>query len=156
MKSKELKNYNLPDNRMYNIDIEAKPINLFFILMIIGLLLAIGKYFVYGLSLFIFSLLCIFILPNRRMIEFYDDHMIIYNKARKDECNIIYYEDVKSWEYVTKLGVVADEIIFTLNDDTKQTLEAFNKNKFEKPLNIYLKDKKIVKDKKTLKEIINK
>lgn len=144
MKSKELKNYNLPDNRTYNDDIDAKPINLFFILMIVAIIIVMKKLYIYGISLFVFALLCLFILPNRRMVEFYDDHMIVYNRARKDECNILYYEDIKSWEYIQKLGLSPDEIIFTLSDDSIQKLEAFNKAKFERLFNLYLANKKVV------------
>lgn len=144
MKSKELKNYNLPDNRTYNEAIEAKPIPLLLVLMGIGFVLMLMKRYVIGISLFLFSASCLLFLPSRKLIEFYDDHMILYNKARKDECNIIYYDDIKSWEYKSKVSM--DELVIVLQDDSIQKMNAFSKTEFEKKLNKYIKDKKVVNE----------
>lgn len=144
MKSKELKNYNLPENRTYNEAIEAKPMALLLIIMAIGFGLMLIKQYIVGISLFLFGAACLIFLPNRRIIEFYDDYMILYNKARKDECNVVYYDDVKSWEYKTRVSM--DELVITLNDDTIQKVDAFSKIEFESDLNKYLKDKKVVNE----------
>lgn len=143
MRSKELKNYNLPDNRMYNEALEAKPIELLLVLLFIGVLLVILKYYVYGITFLLLAIICLLFLPNRRLIEFYDTYMIVYNKARKDECNIIYYEDIKSWEYQVKVSY--DSLILTLIDDSIQKCNGYSKTRFEKCLNKYLKDKKLTK-----------
>ena len=143
MRSKELKNYNLPDNRMYNEALEAKPIELLLVLLFIGVLLVILKYYVYGITFLLLAIICLLFLPNRRLIEFYDTYMIVYNKARKDECNIIYYEDVKSWEYQVKVSY--DSLILTLTDESIQKCNGYSKKRFEKCLNKYLKDKKVTK-----------
>lgn len=148
MKSKELKNYNLPDNRTYNETLEAKPISLFLVIMAFGFILLLGKHYIYGSTLFFFSALTLIILPSRRVIEFYDSFMIVYNKARKDECNMIYYSDVKSWEY--KVSVSLDELIITLKDDSVQKVQGYSKTKFENYMNKYLKDKKIVSETKSI------
>ena len=115
MKSKELKNYNLPDNRTYNETLDAKPMKLLLVIMIIGFIVLICKQYIYGACIFFLSIYyCILFLPSRRIIEFYDDFMIVYNKARKDECNIVYYDDIKSWEY--KVSVSSDQLVITLKD----------------------------------------
>lgn len=144
MKSKELKNYNLPENRTYNEAIEAKPMVLLLLIMAIGFGLMLIKQYIVGISLFLFGAACLIFLPNRRIIEFYDDYMILYNKARKDECNVVYYDDVKSWEYKTRVSI--DELVITLNDDTIQKVDAFSKIEFESDLNKYLKNKKVVNE----------
>lgn len=141
MKSKELKNYNLPDNRTYNETLEAKPIGLFLVLMGIGFILLLSRNYIYGGALFFFSAACVIVLPNRKIIEFYDTYMIVYNKANKNECNIIYYEDIKTWEY--KVTVSDDKLIMNLVDGSVQTCDAYSKVKFEKYLNKYMKDKRI-------------
>lgn len=145
MKSKELKNYNLPD-RTYNEVLEAKPKALLLIMMIIGLILIIVKAYVYGSSLLFFGLACLIFLPGRRIIEFYDDHMIVYNRARKGECNIIYYEDVNTWEY--KYGVSKDELIINMEDGSVQKCEGYSKLEFENILNKYMKNKKLANETK--------
>lgn len=146
MKSKELKNYNLPDNRVFNEAIDAKPVNLLLVMMGIGFILLLGKKYVYGGALFFFGAACLLFLPSRRIIEFYDEHMIMYNKARKDECNIVYYDDIKCWEY--KVSVSADELIITLSDGSIQKCEGYSKTEFESNMNKYVKDKKVVVESK--------
>lgn len=148
MKSKELKNYNLPDNRIYNDVLDAKPGKLLLFIMIIGFILLIKKIYVFGCALFFLGAACLIFLPNRKLIEFYDDCMIIYNKARKDECNIIYYDDVKSWEYHT--SVSDDELIFVLEDGSVQKIDAYSKIDFEKQLDKYMKDKKVIVESKNI------
>lgn len=141
MKSKELKNYNLPDNRTFNQSLEAKPMRFLVLMMLLGFILLLAKRYTSGVALFFFGAACLIFLPNRRMIEFYDNHMIVYNKARKDECNIIYYEDVKSWEYRVKVS--CDELIINMEDGTIQKVDGFSKSEYENCLNKYIKDKKI-------------
>lgn len=153
MKSKELKNYNLPDNRVYNQKLEAKPIALLLVIMGLGFVLLIMKYYIYGTVLFFFAAACIMFLPSRRLIEFYDDYMIMYNKARKDECNIIYYDDIKSWDY--RVAVAGDELILVLNDDSVQKCDAYSKKEFENELNKYIKDKRIVNETKRRKKQVD-
>lgn len=148
MKSKELKNYNLPDNRTYNETLEAKPTTYLLIVMIIGFILLLEKYYIYGCALFFFGAIVLIVLPSKRVIEFYDDFMIVYNKARKDECNLIYYDDVKSWEY--KVSVSVDELTIILKDDSVQKVLGYSKTQFENCMNKYLKDQKVVNEPKRL------
>ena len=142
MRSKELKNYNLPDNRMFNEVLEAKPKVLLSLLIVVGIVLLFAKYYVYGVVFLLLGLTSFIFLPSRRLIEFYDEYMIIYNKARKDECNIIYYEDVKSWDYIVKVSY--DSLILNMEDGSVQKCDGYSKTSFENCLNKYLKDKKAI------------
>lgn len=148
MKSKELKNYNLPDNRTYNDVLDAKPVPFLLIVMGVGFVLLINKLVIFGCALFFLGAACLIFLPNRKLIEFYDDCMIIYNKARKDECCIVYYDDVKSWEY--RMSVSDDELVLILADDSIQKVDGYSKTEFEKQLDKYMKDKKIVSETKNI------
>lgn len=150
MKSKELKSYNLPDNRLYNSSIEAKPVVALSILMIIGFTIMFFGFYIYGIGIFILASFSLLFLPNHKIIEFYDEYMIIYNKARRDECNIVYYDDITSWEYATFM--YKDELIISLKDGTLQKVNAFSKKLFEKELNKYKPKKKDKTTKKKEKE----
>lgn len=139
MKSKELKSYNLPDHRLYNDCIDAKPIVMLMFIMSVGFMVMFLGLYVQGAAIFIVSAFSILFLPSRRLIEFYDDYMIVYNKARKDECNIIYYDDAKYFEYIS--SVYMDKVIITLSDDSTQSVSAFSKTKFEKQIGRYIPKK---------------
>ena len=86
MKTRELKSYNLMSNRSYNEALDAKPYVLLYILFFFGIGLVLFSEYVFGVAVIFFSASCILFLPQRVLIEFYDEYMIAYNKANKDEC----------------------------------------------------------------------
>lgn len=141
MKSKQLKSYNLSPERTYNEVIDAKPYLLFALLMALGFIFVMGSRIISGTALVLIAIFCLALMPSRRLIEFYDDNMIIYNKASKADCYNIYYEDVKSWTY--NLGVTYDNVTFILKDGSIQNVDAYSKILFEKRINKYLKNKNI-------------
>lgn len=146
MKSKELKTYNLPEDRVVLSYIDAKPVmGIFLIFVLGGILLVYQQYFMGG-AIVLMSLGAMFLLPSRKLIEFYSDYLVLYNHANKDVCEMIYYEDVVSWQYA--YGVAFDKLNFKLVDNSIHSVDGFSIITFENQLNKYLKDKKEVKKEK--------
>lgn len=79
-------------------------------------------------------------MPNRLLIEFTSNYLILYNKGNSVDCYIVYYADIVTWKYIG--GFKEDELIINLIDGTSLKLEAFSKIRFEREMNKYLKDKK--------------
>ena len=140
MKTRELKSYNLMSNRSYNEALDAKPYVLLYILFFFGIGLVLFSEYVFGVAVIFFSASCILFLPQRVLIEFYDEYMIAYNKASKDDCALIYYEDVTSWYY--RFNVYQDTLEICLVDGTIQKIPGYSKTVYESILNKYLKDKR--------------
>ena len=140
MKSKELKIYNLPERRTVLTSIDAKPNVTIYLLFFFGVFLVVIKQYVWGVSLSLTALLMIGLLPNRVLIEFYNEYLVLYNHADKNVCEIIYYEDVVKWSY--SVGLSYDTLYITLTDDSTHKIDAFSKISFEQALNRFLKDKK--------------
>ena len=100
MKSKELKTYNLPSDDILISTIDAKPYFLFVVLIILGIisyLFSISLF--YGTLLIIMSLVVLMFTPKVTLMEFFQNYLVMYNKADKNSCLLIYYDEIVSWYY---------------------------------------------------------
>lgn len=141
MKSKELKIYNLPINFKPHITIDAKPHLFLALVFVVGIVLCLNeKTMVYGVAVAVVGISFLMFLPKLIMLEFYDDYMILHNKANKSDCVLIYYEDVVSWNY--QWNAKKDYLFIELEDGSVEKIEAFSKTEFELAMNRYLKDKR--------------
>ncbi len=140
MNSKELKKYNLPEDRLLLVAIDAKPSFILFIVFIIGLTLVVVKEYTVGIVITTLAIISYIALPSRVLIEFYHDYLVLYNHANKNDCEMIYYNEVVKWRYV--YGINYDYVELVLVDDSTHTIDAFSRVRFENYLNRFLKDKK--------------
>ena len=141
MKSKELMTHNLPEENQLISQIDARPTSLFVFLIMVSLfsfLINIPK--AYGVILLIYSISCLIYMPRVILMEFYNEYMVIYNKADKTKCVLVYYEDVISWYY--SRGSSHDYLYIELEDGKQVRVEAFSKSVFESNMNRFLKEKK--------------
>ena len=145
MKSKELKTYNLPEDRVLLANIDAKPNGVILLVFVFGLLLVAFKQYVWGVSIAVLASCASFVLPNKVLIEFYQDYMVLYNHASKFTCEIIYYDDVVVWNY--DFGITYDTLTIKLVDDSTHNVDGYSKIVFENLMNRFLKDKKEKKKK---------
>ena len=97
----------------------------------------------YGIAIAIIGCGFILFLPKTVLIEFFNDHMVLHNKASKDECVLIYYEEIVSFEY--KRGINRDFLYIELEDGSIEKIEAFSKLLFESFMNHYCPGKQKVK-----------
>lgn len=140
MESKELKRYNLPEDRQLLGMIDAKPSVILFIIFLFGLALLVFRQYIFGSLVVALSMMSFAMLPSRVLIEFYANYLVLYNHANKNDCEMIYYDEVVKWRYI--FGISYDYVEFTLIDDSKHTIDAFSRSVFENYLNRFLKDKK--------------
>lgn len=140
MKTKEIKRYNLPNERMIIKKIDAKPYELFIVFFLISILLVVNTTWYYGGGLALMIVIVFLIMPNRILIEFTNEFLVLYNKGNSSDCYIVYYEDVVSWKY--NVGFKDDNLAISLIDGTTLKIEAFSKIQFEHYMNRFLKDKK--------------
>ncbi len=142
MRTKELKVYNLPNNRTINADIDAKPYTLLLGLMGLGVMLMIFNAYIYGASLLLLGLFAIALLPRKILIEFSDNYMVLYNKVDKNDCVIIYYDDIVFWNY--QRNVQNDTLTIELLDGSVESINCFDKHRIQRFMFIYAKGKKKV------------
>jgi len=140
VRSKELKSYNLDKSKTIIKEIGAKPYTLLLLIIATGIVISfVGIPIVYGITLIVIGLIILLLFPNRVLIDFYDNHLVLFNRAAKDDCVIIYYDEIVSWWYTRDIGV--DELRIELEDGTIEKINAFSKFEFEKNMNGFVKDK---------------
>ena len=140
MKSIEIKQYNLPQDRFLVDRIDAKPNYLFGLLIIFGIfLLGYNTASLFGFIVIAFGVACIVFMPNVVLMEFYDNYLVMFNKANKNTCFLVYYNEVASWYYSWSAN--KDFLNIELIDGSVIKIEAFSKPLFESKMNRFLKDK---------------
>ncbi|MBQ2583212.1 MAG: hypothetical protein II577_04855 [Erysipelotrichaceae bacterium] len=140
MKSKELKTYNLPKEDVLISEIDAKPQALFLFLILIGALSFLFKVpSAYGIVTILISLGAMIYMPKVEMVGFYQDYLVLYNRADRNNCVLIYYDEVASWYY--SWSASRDYLCIEMEDGTTEKIEAFSKTLFEAQMNRFLKDK---------------
>lgn len=140
MESKELKRYNLPEDRQLLAVIDAKPSLILFLIFLVGLFLLVIRQYVFGTIVAIMAIFAFMFLPSRELIEFYYDYLVLYNHADKNDCEMIYYDEVVRWRYV--YGMTYDYVEITLIDDSTHTIDAYSRTEFESYLNRFMRYKK--------------
>lgn len=141
MKSKELKTYNLPKDDLLISSIDAKPSFLFLLLTIFGILLLFFESFrLYGVSILVITLITYLYLPKATLMEFFQDYLVLYNRADNNTCVLVYYDEVVSWNYTWSAN--RDYLNIELQNSQKERIEAFSKTIFESNMNRFLKEKK--------------
>jgi len=140
MKSKELKTYNLPKEDVPIGEIDAKPQELFLLLILIGVLSFLFRVpTAYGVTTILFSLVAMIYMPKVEIIGFYQDYLILYNRADRNNCFLVYYDEVSSWYY--SWSASRDYLCIEMEDGTTEKIEAFSKTLFESHMNRVLKEK---------------
>jgi len=150
MESKKLLVKNIPGGKI-EVNISAKPTAYLFLFMIVGSLMiftASSVYQLFGLVLVFISGYAIIFLPERKIMTFYKNYLIIFNEIDKDYCNLIYYNEILSYRYVK--GLKFDMLIIELSDNRVYELQCFDKNKVLAFMKEYAKDKEIINNSKLL------
>ena len=144
MKTQKIRVRNLSEARIrQGINVHVKPLPVLTSMLAIGAILIIASpnLIVAGLSLILVSIFMITILPDRVLITFLDDCMVLYNQQDRSMCMLIYYDEVVNWQYVYHAKY--DEIIFTLVDGSKEVQEMYSLNSVAAALDEHLKGKQL-------------
>lgn len=121
--------------------IDAKPTWIFLFATVVGLFLLIFKdLYLYGVILTISALSCGMFFPRTLMMAFYPEYLILYNRADRSDCVLIYYNEVVSWHY-TWSAAGKDYLYIELEDGSTEKIEAFSKGLFESRMKRVLREK---------------
>jgi len=140
MKSKELKVHNLPAEDVLLSQIDAKPVYLFYFLILLGFLTLIFKIpILFGATCILASITMMLVTPKVILIQFFQDYLVIFNKADRNTCVLIYYDEISSWYYTW--GANHDYLYIELENGQMEKIEGFSKTLFESQMNRFLKEK---------------
>lgn len=144
MKSKILKIRNIAKEPPIIATVSVKPkqglsilIFVSFIMMIFSNLFSYIGVLVFGISTF-----CLFVLPDRKLIEFTYDYIILYNCKEREKCSLVYWEDMLTWQYISRAD--HDELEIELVDHTIKSIECFSRRSVIPLLRTYAREKEKV------------
>ena len=137
MRSQVIKIRNLPPMTAQPYTVHVKPVAALAVtgLAGIGLLFTRTVAAGAGVVMILMSVFALLMLPDRSLIQFTPDYMILYNRRNIDECTIVYWEDIVTWQYEYHKGV--DVLILSLTDGSSQTIELYSKRPIIRVMNQY-------------------
>ena len=141
MKSKIIKKSGIPDYPYIIKSISVKPKILMYIMIGIGLsfLFINTDWAMFGLVLIIISVFSIIVLPDAKIIEYTDEYAIVYNAKEKDECKLIYWDEILNWQY--RWHTDKDEVIIEMQDHSIEKFDTYKKNTILPYFRVYAKGK---------------
>lgn len=142
MKSQVIRIRNIPKKpRDYEKIINVKPLLLLIIVLIAGALITFFKPYlaVLGVSLMVLSLFCLTVMPDKDLIRFAKTYMILFNRHNRDECMMIYYDEVVSWHYEWYKNY--DQVVIELIDGSTEIQEMYSLLAIKRTMDMYLPGK---------------
>ncbi len=97
VRSKILKIRNLPTDGELIDHINAKPYLFILVYIAIGLALMFTRLYLIGIVITFMFLYYLLFVKDVTLIEFYDKYAIFYLNNGKDECFLLFWEDVEKW-----------------------------------------------------------
>ncbi len=143
MRSQVIKVRNLPECTVQPYTIHVKPVAALAITGIAGFALLITGTAAAGAGviLILVSVFSLLMMPDRRLIQFTPDYMVLYNHRDASVCTIIYWDELVTWQY--NYHPAMDVLIVSLTDGSSQSIELFSKRTAARFLNMYAPGKEI-------------
>lgn len=142
VKSQVIKTRNLPEDLSRTAyEVHVKPWWFLIIVLVADVFIMILKPYMISLfiPLVILTLFAIFGMPDKVLVQFTPDYLVMYNRKSKDECTLVYWDEVVSWVY--EYHNAADVLKLELIDGSIESVEMYSKRSVRKKMNLYAKDK---------------
>lgn len=117
--------------------IRVKPWWLLWVIFFSGVVLVTFRSYTAGIALplLILTLFCLFVMPDRILVQFTPDYMIMYNRQDKNEATLIYYDEIVQWQYEYHRS--SDTFVVTLKDGSSQSVDMFAKYAISRPMKMF-------------------
>ncbi len=143
MKSQVLKVRNIPrQDGLKPVRIHVKPTGALIGGIAIGALLMFGPWslVVYGMVIIGICLFSLF-LPDRTLVEFYPDFLVLYNQKSQDMAFLCTWSDIVQWRY--EYHATVDKLYVMLVDGSTQSVDMFSKTMVRRWMNLYAPGKEV-------------
>ncbi len=153
IRSKVLKNRNIPSSGNLLGKVCSKPYGIIIIGIMMGTILLSNEHYISGIViLFLFSYYLFFV-RNLKLIEFYDQYAVFYLHNGKDECYVLFWEDIESWMILSKWNDT-DKLKVVLKNHEIITLNCIGKKKIKKYFLTYSKMHENISENKNIKQYV--
>lgn len=135
--SKVLKVHNLPKQGKKIGQVKAKPYLFIMVCLCFGICLLYTSCYLIGVMvvmLFAYNLLFV---KDMVLAEFYDEYVVFYLDQNKDECYLLFWEDIAQWG-ITKHKHTLDTLDIMLKNQKCISFKCLHKRKIEKYFLMYV------------------
>lgn len=145
MKSQMIKVHNLPISTSPTKSISVKPKGLLYLLMLIGIGICVkSSYFsAAGVCFIMVPVFALGFLPDRELLRFTQDYLVMFNNRNRTQCMIIYWDEIVSWQY--EWHPSSDLLVVNLIDGSSQSVDMFSKQSVAKLMNLFAPNKEMRK-----------
>ncbi len=143
MKSQMIKIRNLPNNVQTIHSVCVKPKGILIALMFFGLVVSFRSSIISSalVCLVMIPMFALCFMPDRELVRFTQDYLVMFNSRNRTQCMIIYWDEVVNWEY--EWHPSGDLLIVNLIDGTSQSVDMFSKKSIYKYMNLFLPNKEL-------------
>lgn len=144
MKTQKIRIRNLSDSAIrQGSSVRVKPIPQITTILCIGAIMIIANpnLILAGLGLVCISVFGIAVFPDRVLISFLDEYMVLYNQPDRSMCMMVYYDEVVHWQYVYHKNY--DQLVLTMVDGSTEVQELYSLSSVSQQLNQHLACKQL-------------
>ncbi len=135
--SKVLKVHNLPKTGKKIGQVNAKPYLFIIVCLFLGICLLYTSCYLLGVMIvMLFSYNLLFV-RDMVLAEFYDEYAVFYLDQNKDECYLLFWDDIEQWG-ITKHKRTLDTLDIILKDQKCISFKCLHKRKIEKFFESYV------------------
>lgn len=131
VKSKILKIRNLPTDGKKIDQINAKPYSFIIVCLIAGISLMCTSLYLIGFIITFLFLYYLLFVKDVVLIEFYDQYAVFYLNNGKEECFLLFWEDVLRWSITSNRNDL-DLLNIVLRNNECIALKCLSRKKVEK------------------------
>ena len=144
MKTQKIRVRNLSESRLKSgISVHVKPVPVLTGFIAAGaiMIIANASFILTGLGLIVVGIFGITIFPDRVLITFLDDCMVLYNQQDRSMCMLVYYDEVVHWQYVYRKQY--DQLVITLVDGSREVQDMYSYSSVFQQLTEHMAGKQI-------------
>lgn len=131
VKSKILKIRNLPKDGKRIDHVNAKPYLFIMVCLLIGIAFLFTQIYFVGIIITVLFLYYLVFVRDVVLVEFFEQYAVFYLNNGKDECFLLFWEDIVTWEIINNRNDL-DHLNIVLRNQESITLKCLSKKKVTK------------------------
>jgi hypothetical protein len=143
MRSQVIRIRNLPADITVRHSVHVKPTILMVVFLLVGVVMLFMKPYLLmaAMTMILLALFSLFIMPDRKLCDFTDDYLVLYNQPDRSRCYMVCWEDIVSWRYEWHASY--DQLVIMLSDGSTQMQEMYSRLSIQYHMNQYAKGKEV-------------
>lgn len=138
MKSQMVRTRSLPgDASFYEKTVHVKPTGALVCLLVIGFVVIFLKPYllITGISMLLLAIFCLAVMPDRKLCSFTKDYLILYNCHDRNECMLVYWNEIVNWHYEWHKNW--DRLVINLEDGSTETQDMYSLHSIQRQMEIH-------------------